>query len=371
MRRLILIGLFAAASCAEKAPPPEPRDTEPAGAPTEVAAIDEFVPLECPVDALAFWSHPTLAFNGLVIAAGDAGLVAFNIEDGDEVARDEAPVSGVAISYLGTGADAVGYLATRARGGERAFRFLAVDNASRALRLLDSLVISDRSADARFCLGRTSDGRALVLHEVGGFGWRWSPLTIAGSMVAAGEGGGVEVSPDGLTRCVADDVDGAVFAISRSGALFRLADGAAERIAETGVEDADGIGLALNGLVEGGPTDQCCGQIAVLDGEAGVVRLFDREDGRAVGAARLKASYEVDAVASAAALGFGNGNFGGVYRDGVVALATAGDRPSIRLTPLNGLMDALGAPLGPTADPRDLAPQPDEARVIDIELVNP
>ncbi|MCA8896558.1 MAG: hypothetical protein KDA48_14965, partial [Amphiplicatus sp.] len=68
----------------------------------------------------------------------------------------------------------------------------------------------------------------------------------------------------------------------------------------------------------------------------------------------------------------GYGNFGGVYRDGVLALATDGDTPHVRLAPLNGALDSLSTPMGETADPRALSPQEpaDDGLIIDVDLVN-
>jgi hypothetical protein len=69
-------------------------------------------------------------------------------------------------------------------------------------------------------------------------------------------------------------------------------------------------------------------------------------------AIEIKASFDVEGVASASALGVGSGNFGAAYRDGVLALATSGDAPSLRLAPYNSVMEALGVKIGPSRDPR-------------------
>ncbi len=144
-----------------------------------------------------------------------------------------------------------------------------------------------------------------------------------------------------------------------------------QSFASSGIEDARSISLALNGLVEGRPTEECCGEIAVLDAAEATVHFFDRDDGRALGSVRIASSFDVEGVAAATAMGVGFGNFGGIYRDGVLALATDGETPAARLVPLNGVMDALSAPIGPTAEPRALLPEPEEedGLIIDVDLV--
>lgn len=364
--------LLSLAGCGrDEAPPPPAPPPQPLTPPVEVSAADEFGPVGGKVAGIALWTHPTLAFNGLVIAAGAGGLAAWNIEDGEEIVRlDGAAFDGVAVAYVGRGRAAQGYAAAREATGERAFRFYAIDNVSRAFTLQSTMFISERNEVRGFCLGRGAQGGGLVLHEMRGDGWRSTALALADGVVSAG-GTTTGARRGGFERCVGDDLDGSAIAVTAEGALYRLADGAAAPIAATGVARPAGLGLALNGLGDGAPAETCCGQIALLDGGAGVVRLYDREDGRALGAVRLEASFDVAAVGAATALGVGYGNYGGIYRDGVIALAVDGDDPVVRLTPFNGVMDALGAPLGEAADPRDLAPQREADIVIDIDVVRP
>lgn len=367
--------LLALAACgrepAEAPGTPAPEPVEAA----QVAAVDEFGPAPAPIAGVAFWSHPALPFNGLVLAATSDGLVAYNIEDGREVAAAGGfSATGLSVAYVGKGPAAQGYAVARAEGsgedGGPAYRFYAIDNAERTLALQTTLFIGGRGIEG-FCFGPTREG-GLALHEMRADGWRATELEIRAGVVTATA---TQSMPHdgGFTRCAVDDIDGAVYAATPDGALYRLEAGAEPvLLARTPAKAPADIGLALNGLVEGGPTEECCGQIALLDGATGEVYLYDREDGALLGAVRLKASFDVDGVGEATAMGMTYGNYGAIYRDGVLALATNGERPVLRLTPLNGVMDALGKPLGPTANPRDLAPQEEEEPfVIDIDVVNP
>ncbi|MEE2691900.1 MAG: hypothetical protein VX640_10215 [Pseudomonadota bacterium] len=373
MRKLTAaLTLIALAACGREEAPRSGETPAPVDA-VEVAAVDQFGPVQGTVTGLALWTHPTLPFNGLVIAAGEAGLVAYNIEDGAEVVRDDrAPLDGVSIAYLGRGPTAQGFAATRTASGDARFRFYVIDNVSREFSLLTMTAGGQRHGARGFCLGRPKDGDGLALYEMTGSGWRATALTVGDGGVSTGaatEG----KHKGGFNRCVVDELDGAVFAIDATGDVYRIEAGAAPAapLTSTGVKNPSAIALALNGLTEGGATDECCGQIAVLDGANGVVSLYDHEDGHALGAIRMKASFDVEGVAAASALGFGYGNFGAIYRDGIVALATSEPQSAVRLAPLNGVMDALKQPLGETANPRDLAPQEEDDRVIDIDVVKP
>ncbi len=368
---LFLTFVLVSTACGQNAGPPAPPADPPVVA--EVQAVDEFGAFDVPIGGLAFWAHPTLPYNGLLLAATGEGLVAFNMEDGEEVARvDGVPATGISVSYAGAGADAQGYAAVSmvgVDGGPSDIGFFAIDNATRALISLSSQHVPGDKDDRGFCLGRNESGDRIVLHQVRRNGWRSR---------AIGAGGAVqELSAQfrgGFTACVADDVDRAVFAITAGGDIYRIgADGKIGKspIARTGVRNPAGIGLSLSGIVAGCPTEECCGYLYVLDGADARVHLFDRDDGRPVGAITLAASFDVEGVRAATALGVGQGNFGAVYRDGVLALATNGEAPSVRLAPLNGVLSALSESVGPPVDLRALGVQEDEEPELDFTVGDP
>ncbi|MFQ5562910.1 MAG: hypothetical protein ACE5FO_05010 [Parvularculaceae bacterium] len=372
MRAVLLLlaasaALLAVAACGGSdvdTPVPTP---EEAFEPAEVAATDELAALPAPAAGLAFWSHPTLPFNSLVVAATSKGVIAYNIEDGAEVARiDGLDAGGIAITYQGRGATAQAIAAIYDRGAER-FLFRAIGNVDRAFGpAFDPFAANDPVNG--FCFGHARNEEALTLYVLGGR----SLTTFVLSEDGAVEKTGRYRAPKSAAACVVDDVDGAVFVVTKDGAIYRFSNGRGfeQRFAAARAENAVSINLALNGLVVGGPTDQCCGQVAVLDAANGAVHLFDRDDGGPIGVVRLKAYDDVDGVSSATAMALGYGNYGGLYRAGAVALTTDGDAPALRLAAMNGVAHALGFTLGSPADPRRLTPQEEET-VIDIDIVNP
>ncbi|MEQ8935502.1 MAG: hypothetical protein RIE56_06900 [Amphiplicatus sp.] len=370
MRHLLVpLALLAVAACSRDSQPQQDRELLQIPA-LEVTAVDQFGPLTGMVKGIAMWSHPTLPFNSLVIAAGEAGLVAWNVEDGAEVARDDrTPLDGVSVAYLGNGTQAQGYAVARTTGSEARYFFYAIDNVSREFNLLSMTSVGERRDGRGFCLGGSGD--SLVLHEMTQIGWRSTNIAINTGGLAFSEAVTAGKSKGGFSHCAVDGLNGAIIAVNALGEVYRIESTSPSLLVSTGISDPAGIGLALNGPADGTPNDQCCGQIAVLDGVNAIVRLYDREDGHALGAVRMAASFDVEAVVSASALGVGYGNFGAVYRDGLVALATEEGDSAIRLTPFNGIMDALAQPLGEAANPRDLSPQEEEGFVIDVEVVKP
>lgn len=352
--------LAVSAACGRKTQTPP--QIEPAAV-VEVDAVDQLATFDARVNALAFWSHPHIPFHGLVLAATETGLAAFNIEDGKEVSRiDGIEAKGLALSYTGAGPDAQGYAFVKTGGQHVGFSVFAIDNETRALTALTTPAVETAKDDRGYCLSRDESGRKLLLHIMHKTGWSTSGFVIENGAAKEVERHSARVAGSFLA-CAADDVDGSFFVIDAIGDIYRVDKRGiidATPFARSGVSNPAAISIAYNGLVAGGPTEQCCGEIAVLNGEDGSVRLFDIDDGRMLGQATLKASFDVDGVAAATTMALGSGNFGGIYRDGVLALATAGKAPALRLTPLNGLMDALSAPIGPASDARDLGPQAED-----------
>lgn len=366
-----LIGLMlcicaALVGCGQKQTETAPTPT-PAG---EVDATDQLGPLTSPVSDIAFWTHPRLPFRGMVLAAAADGVTAFNIEDGSKVASiDGLDAKGLNVVYGGDGENALGVIIAleRATG---AIRFFSVDNASQRLAEMSVANMPGGSA-AAFCAGPQHEGPQQIIALLGKTIKTETFIIKPNSIVF--KSATTTRAPEETTACVVDPIDGSVFVATHSGKIFHLSGGkiSAKPFVTLPFTNVAAIGLALNGLVEGGPTDQCCGELAVLNPDDASVHLFDRDDGTALGSVRIVSSYDVEGVATATAMGVGYGNFGAIYRDGVLALATDGDKPAVRLAPFNGVMDAIASPMGPTADPRSLSPhrKKDNNLVIDVDIV--
>lgn len=378
---LIALGALAlVAACGERKSaeaPSSPSQTpaQPSSA-SEVSAIDQFGPVASEITDASFWVHPSISFNSLLIAATKSGLVAFNIEDGAEVAKSEGwEAGGLAVFYRGAfSRDAEGS-ARRARGfviasdkSAGAYRAFEVDNETRALQPL-AISGAPKPGDG-FCAGPQSARLAGRLAVLTGKSLALYDVEIARDGLAFADATSLSLPADAVA-CAINPFDGALYVLLKNGEVLRRVESqnvAVDNYFASGAEIPAALGVALNEPPAGAPTDMCCGQLFVLDRKDATVRLFDLEDGHALGAVRLKSTYDVEGVTAATALGVGSGNFGGVYRDGVVALATDGENPAVRLTPLNGIMDALGVPIGLARNPRLANPRPDEVQCADPAL---
>ena len=354
--------LIALAACekGDKAPPPGP--ALPAVEVSEVAAADGYGEPGAKVNAVAFWSHPSVNFESLLLAATDAGVEAFAIETGEKVgAVEQGPVDALAVIYSGNGAAAEGYVVA---GRPTGYEFYRVDNLTRALS--PTSVASAAPRAGAFCAGRSSG--AMTLYEIANDGLSRRVIEPRENGLALGDP--EPVATTGGIACHVDDRTGAVIAIAADGAIKRIdpATGEAFGLAFGGA-NATSSTIFLMTTVE--PDNAAGGAIALLDGASGVISLFDLVDGHAMGAVRVKATFDLGAVAAATTIAAGYGNYGGVYRDGALAIVTNDGGAPIRLAPWNGVLDAVKQPLGENVDPRAPQSATEDVSVIEIDLIEP
>jgi len=316
---------------------------------------------------IAFWSHPTLAFNSHVVTAGASGVTAYNIETGDKTAEwSAAPASSVAVIYDGVGSTA------------RAIALIAEDGAVEA-RLIGG---SGRAAEpaglldvditgARLCAG-AGRGYYVAGGEVGALGISVGGSSEGGvSAVRIADLGLLEMAPAGARDCAVKPLTGDVYILTASGEVYLAAASAddARLVVDVGFAAPAAVDLGLKGPE--GDGDDLEPVIAVLSRETGEISLFS-EDGDSLGRVRLAASFDYPAVDAASGFGFGFGNYGAVYRDGAIAVAaTSGDGAAISVIPWNGVANALARPVGAPVDPRALQPVEEEGVRLDIDPREP
>jgi hypothetical protein len=363
----LAVALLALAACERGKNVERAEPAAPANEAREVAAADAYGAPGDAVADVAFWTHPTVNFEGRLLATAGNALVAYDIETGErsETARIDGPAGEIAVFYDGEGAAAQGYALV---GGRSEYALFSIDNDGGALSPVTTAMPNE--AAARFCVGRR-DGAA-VIYEVG-------DDALAARKIALNPDGGAfigDVEPfadfDGVKFCHVDDRTGAVIAIGDDGAIRRIDPDTGESFGLAMIEGliADSTAILLSTAV--GDEPKSGGAIAILDGMSGVIRLLDLTDGHALGMVRVKSTFDLEAVSSATAIAAGYGNYGGVYRNGaLVVVAAAGDAAPIRLVPWNGVLSALQLPLGETVDPRAPSPAEEDDGVIDIEFVDP
>lgn len=349
--------------------PVSPAATQAASVSVSAPVSDELPGLPAPATGIAFWDHPTLSFNGVMIVATDAGIISYSMEDGAEVSRiDGFKADGVATGYLGLGAKSAGFIAFL-DSEESAFRFYGVDNASRAFLPLDPGP-AIRGAVRGFCLGRGAGATAPSLFVI-----QKGEIQVFNLAASAG---GVKVeseahldAPDNLVSCTVD-IDGVLLAAADDGDIYKLDGdhGFTAPFARTAVSGPGGLAI-LAAAKEDDPM-AVSGLILLAGLAKGEIHVFNRETGAALGAVTLAATDDLPAVGAADVFAATGANLGALYRNGVLAFGVAEgeDGPVIRIAPASTIKNALSLPMGEPASPRGMAPEAENSLIIPI-VINP
>ncbi|MGF1545125.1 MAG: hypothetical protein ACFB00_11595 [Parvularculaceae bacterium] len=384
-RRAALALTMLAAACERDAPPEaEPTDAAaddpreaasrpPATGPSSSVA-DVYGPLDgAPARDVAFWSHPALAFQSLVVTGSAGGLAAFDVETGDAVDgwsnAIDGSVGALSVAYLGAGPSARSVLVASGDG------LVAVEIDAQTRAPAGPGASADLAATG-VCLG-PGDGDALAGFAVVDGGLVAFQVALAdGPAIDVGDALKVEAA---IVDCAIDPSDGGLFALAAAGDVLRAAANAPAAF-ETVATAPDGapfptaIDVILKRDAETGPARVF---VAALESAPAAVRLYEISgeiDAGDVdlGAVRLSASFDHPAATAAAGFGVGFGNYGGVYRDGMVAIAADDEAGAgVRATPLNGFLDALAVDVAGPVDPRDVNPTPEDPFAIDAPARQP
>ena len=348
--------LVLLASCGQEtqAPPASVAAPEP----VDVPAADQLTGLAAPTTGIAFWTHPNVAFNSLMIIAGPEGVASYNIEDGNEISTlPGVNAQGAAVSYLGYGPRARGLFATfDADAG--ALKIHEIDNVTRAFKPVDG-DIPVRGAVRGFCFGRAGSAEAPTLvvlqrGELTRYTFRLENATLTASA------GVTETAPNDIVSCAIDGEDGAIFVARENGAIHRIpADGEGALFASAATEAPGYITVLLEAQTSEDETSFVNGQVALLDRASGVIHAFDRTSSAPLGAVRISESFEIPAVGSADAMGAISANLGALYRNGALALGLTDEdgAGAVRLIPVNGVLNALDLDEGSIIHPRGAAPE--------------
>ncbi len=359
-------GLFLLAACeqrqpAEPASPPAPEQQTP----VEALLSDELPGLSAPATGVAFWEHPSLPYNGLLIVANQNGLVSYNMDDGNEVSRiDGFNAHGAAVSYLGFGAQAAGFLAFFDEA-DSIFRFYGIDNASRAfLPLSDGPAI--RGAVRGFCLGRAQTADAPTLFVVQNAKVQLFNLAADADGVAVAGEASVD-TPDDLVSCTVGH-DGVLVLVASDGALYRLEgeNAFATAFATTEAQTAGDIDLIASTIGEGDDSS-LSGQLLLLDTTDGAVHVIDSESGANIGVVNFAGTANMPGASPATVMAASSANLGSLYRSGILGFgAVSEEGPVVRITPTSSVLNALSLDVGNPVSSRGGAPATDDGLIITV-----
>lgn len=355
--RAFLIAAALVSACDRK-PTARAPEASTEAAPAEVGAADAYGATGDVVNDVAFWTHPGVAFESLVLTANDAAVEAFAVETG---ARAFSVAGGAdAIEVFYAEAASPGYLVAAGDGVYRLFAVAADGKSAAPQGLFDAA-----AEQPRFCIKGGTDP---VLYEIAG--GIISSRALKTDASEAGLGAPIKLGDAaGAIACHVDPLSENVIVISSDGAIKRIdpATGAVFGIALPADLSPTSSSLAAGRTETGDPVIH----VALLDGGTGSISLFDASDGHALGAVRVKATFDLDAVEAATRIEIGSANFGGVYRDGALAVVTSGAGAPVRLVPWNGVMGALSLPAPAVPNPRMPNGEPAEEGVISIEVIEP
>lgn len=355
---LALAALIAACDRKPDGPIPDPDIKAPAVA--EVAAADDYGAPGAAVADVAFWSHPSVAFESLLFAATPSAVTAYSVETGEASFEIPGGAEAIEVFYAGEGAGAQGYILA-AGGG--AYRLYTIYQDGRGFN--PAVMANAGSSAGVFCIG---GGAAPAVYEASGGKLSARSLTIVANGAELGDARALADVPDAI-GCDVDPLTDEIVTASRDGAIRRV-DPATGTV--FGLALPQDLAPAASGLaVARGEAGEAQGQVALLDAKSGVVSLFDAKDGHALGAVRVKATFDLDAIESASRIVVGSANYGGVYRDGALAVVASGEGAPVRLVPWNGVMGALSLPVAAVVDPRAPAGAAPEEDAISIELIEP
>ena len=334
----------------------------------EATVSDELPGLPAAATGIAFWRHPALSFNSTMVVATGAGIISYNMEDGNEVSRiDGFNATGVAVSYHGFGAQAAGFIAFLDTA-ESTFRFYGVDNNTRAFLPLDAGPVV-RGAVRGYCMGRGISVSAPSLYVIQNSKVQVFNLTASDAGVAVDSEATI-ATPDNLVSC-AIDLDGRLIVAADDGRIYRLSgeDAFSAPFAQAALS---AVGDLV--IIPASSTEDAADVSAVIvlsDRADGTLHVFDQADGTALGSVKFVATDDLPGVDGADTFGATGDNLGGLYRNGVMAFGVNGAEggPSIRIAPTSSLKNALSLPIGEPVSPRGEAREPeDDGLIIPIHI---
>lgn len=313
-------------------------DAVPAAEATKVTvpALDVPGSFEGVVSDLAIWQHPSLPFeSGVVAANGEAGLFLITPEGGGRQLSTETFSASVDVAYTADEAGVVRSLIAAPVGAERQLRLfdLAADGTLTARRV-DGAALPDQVRAA--CLFGGTDGPLGMISLVDGARQVQAvTLSLAGDDTVRAVPM-TTIENEGWQAC-AGGPDATVW--------LKGADGVVHFI-EFDEEPATVFETGLTGAPDDQPID-----VFAVSAEAGfMVLALDAVDTATVlrglhDQDRFEVYFDgfsdVGEVLVPSAFAVGTGNYGGIYRDGMIAIAEKQPSGRLVLVPLSALVRAV------------------------------
>lgn len=358
MRYLVVaFAVIALAACSQdktadkpNTAPPSSYDTEvdlqPSGnteatspkdvtSPKQVATFDEPIALPAPATGLVFWDHPSLPYEGLVIAATGEGVFAHTLEGTEPV--NQIPginASGAQLAYLqaSTDDDAAVAVFSTYDATNKAFRFFQIDNVTQDFNE-NLLSIPYKDDYTAWCLGSSPPSSTLFLTIIVADTLHHVKISRAQENTYTVDQSEPRKLPASIIDCAFDPVTGQFFGLSDDGYVLALNTEAINKPVINSVV-ARPYKLSISNYLLGSDNNAASieTKFLLLDRATSHVQIYDAQTGNLDGVIELEKFNEIEGVDNASTFALGTGNYGGVYRFGVLALANSGTKAAVRLT---------------------------------------
>ncbi|WP_306249571.1 hypothetical protein [Parvularcula sp. IMCC14364] len=346
---VISVALVAACSGENKGtprpetPPSEAPLTTPVGSSQllTIPATDELGRFETPVSGLALWQHPEVPFQSLVLAAnGAAGLIAINFDQEGVATLPGQFSDGLSLTYLAANGTPVEVVAA----------FDSSINALRFVRMATDPVAFENwrlSGDVQeiasmrpLCFGRSAEDEALALFGLMPDG------NLSRSIIAADDGSLTVEAPVSFQRtdiktCVSNDYTGDTYFLTDNGTV---------EVADAFSSDmgfADFVDLPAGEAIELATALQAEGAgylLAMVSSGPYVIHAYDLSSGEIAGEFTLGEFSDITAVETISAFAADASNFGGLYREGAIAIVEGDSNFALKLASWSAVRNILNLP---------------------------
>jgi len=307
---------------------------------TDIPVTDELGSFASEVHGLALWAHPTVAYQGAVLAAnGEAGLIAIDFEKGSPDNVAGTFVGGLAVTYpdwaRGDESLIVGY------DSGSGYRFFDIDEEALTFTEWNVSGADDLPAEpVQICVAARTDAPVVNIAVIS------QENTVSHASISQNPDGSLTVSspvrvnvPQPIA-CAGDDSHGIIVFATGRGTLVAVGTGdetnrgsepndkpIVDRITTLPSSDVNGIATSL----QAGQ-----GQILVTyRGEDARFFGYDIETGEELGAFTVSPLVDIAGVSGLSIFAADGGNFGGIYRKGVLATIGGDETRTLKLAPLS------------------------------------
>ena len=314
--------------------------TVPEEARTDIPVTDELGSFASEVHGLALWAHPTIAYQGAVLAAnGEAGLIAIDFEKGSPGSVEGTFIGGLAVTYPDWAQGDESLIAAYDAGP--GYRFFDIDE--------DALTFTEwtvTSADelpqdpVQICVAAQAAAAVVNIAVIS------QENTVSHASINQNSDGSVTVSrpvrvnvPEPIA-CAGDDSHGIIVFATGRGTLVAVGTGDetnggsepgakpfVDRIATLPSSDVNGIATSLQ-------TGQGQVLVSYRDEDARFYG-YDIETGEELGSFTVSPLVDIAGVSGLSMFAADGGNFGGIYRKGVLATIGGEETRTLKLAPLS------------------------------------